>query len=310
MYSIDQIRRGIRNGLESPTLLLREFNRAYHTLTRDAEYHADGVDVIEEDWDTLVVLDACRYDLFAAVNTLEGRLERKRSRGSHTSEFLFGNFDGRTLHDTVYTTASPQLERYRDAIDVEFHAVENVWNTDRWDEEVGTVSPEAMTEAALEVHGRYPNKRHVIHYMQPHYPFIDSNLEGDRSVGGENHDGLDLWEQRIRGSTDATRAEIWTAYRRNLELALDEVEELYDAVDGRLVITSDHGNMVGERSSPLPIREWGHPPRLYTEQLVTVPWLVREGETRRTIGSEPPVMAAAGFDSTIVDDRLRDLGYR
>lgn len=310
MYTLAQLRAGLREGISNPILFLREVNRIYFTRRYGPGYDHRGVDVFEEDWDTLVILDACRYDMFAELNWLDGRLERRRSRASHTKEFLQGNFHGRTLRDTVYTTASPQLQRRRDAINVEFHAVENVWNTDRWDDEEGTVRPEAMTDAAIEAHERFPDKRHLVHYMQPHYPFVGSSVDDEtRGFHEGTDDGLDIWQERIRGNVDVTPADLWPAYRRNLELALDAVERLCGSVDGRIVVSSDHGNVVGERAFPIPIREWGHPSRLYLDVLVTVPWLVVEGSDRREIRAERGDSPGEQIEESVVTDRLRDLGY-
>jgi hypothetical protein len=308
MYSIDQIRKGVRWGLDSPSLFVRELNRLYHSRRSGPEYNRAGVDIFDEEWDTLVVLDACRYDTFRAVNWLPGRLESRVSRAAHTSEFLRGNFDGRSVTDTVYTTASPQLANRRDEIDVRFHAVENVWNSDRWDEAENTVRPESMTEAAVEMHRRYPHKRHVVHYMQPHYPFIGSAID-DGARGFVEGEGFDFWAQRMRGRIDPPPEAVRTAYRRNLRLALEAVEELCAAVDGLVVITSDHGNMIGDRATPIPIREWGHPPGLYTDPLVTVPWLVRDQGDRRAVSTASPVDEAAAVDEAVLRGRLRDLGY-
>ena len=48
---------------------------------------------MKEDWDNLIVLDACRYDMFKEINTIKGNLERGISRGSATSQFLIENFE-------------------------------------------------------------------------------------------------------------------------------------------------------------------------------------------------------------------------
>lgn len=51
-----------------------------------------------------------------------------------------------------------------------FHAVINVLN--QWDDDLETVRPEAVTNAARKAHRDYPDKRIIVHYMQPHIPFI------------------------------------------------------------------------------------------------------------------------------------------
>jgi hypothetical protein len=68
--------------------------------------------------------------------------------------------------------------------------------------------------------------------------------------------------------------------------------------------------MFGEQSFPIPIREWGHPPGTYTDQLVTVPWLVYENG-QREIEREPTSENAGDPDEagSDVEDRLRQLGY-
>ena len=71
----------------------------------------DGIDIMDRDWDNLLILDACRYDLFDEVFPHNGNLDSIVSRGSDTPEFLESNFVGRSFHDTVYVSANPQTER-------------------------------------------------------------------------------------------------------------------------------------------------------------------------------------------------------
>ena len=127
-----------------------------------------GCDVMAEDWDNLLILDACRFDMFERANTIPGRLESRRSKGSATLEFVRNNFAGERHYDTVYVTGNPFVST--DAGDA-FHDLYEVWRTD-WDDELGTVRPEPMCEAVLRANEAYPNKRLVGHLMQPHHPFI------------------------------------------------------------------------------------------------------------------------------------------
>lgn len=116
----------LRRALANPARIGLECNRLYHRRGHLRDYNPSGVDVFEEDWDALIVLDACRYDLFARRSTLSGTLETRRSRGSSTVEFLRGNVADRDLRDTVYVTANPQFHRYRDELDARFHEVVHV----------------------------------------------------------------------------------------------------------------------------------------------------------------------------------------
>lgn len=300
----------IRRGLSSPNLFLREVNRLYYRRGYTRPYNTDGIDLFGEDWDNLLILDACRYDMFAEQSTLSGRLESRRSRGSSTREFLKANVAGKELHDTVYVTANPQFYRLRDWLDASFHAVDHVWKTDGWDEAHRTVLPETTTAHALSAAESYPNKRLLVHYIQPHYPFI---VEGDQPFDDDQAflkpGTAGSWAQLMTGDLDASADDIWPAYRANLDRTLPHVEQLLDGLDGKSVVTADHGNMVGERASPLPICEWGHPHGIYTDELVNVPWHVVDGE-RRTIETESPVEHRNDTADDVVAERLADLGYR
>lgn len=305
MYSLSEIRRAVSN----PVRIGLECNRLYHRRGNRRPYNLSGVDVFREEWDTLIILDACRYDLFARRSTLPGTVETRRSRGSSTVEFLRGNVAGRDLRDTVYVTANPQLYRYRDELDARFHDVIHVWMEAGWDEEHGTVLPETTTAYAREAAARYENKRLLVHYLQPHYPFIDADMGFDRGHIDKTADEDVFWLRLMDGRLDVSPTVIWKAYARNLDRALPHVESLMMDLDGRTVVSSDHGNMIDERAFPLPMRVWGHPKGIYVDSLVTVPWLVFDDGHRKEIVAEESVTPRRAVADEVVTERLEELGY-
>lgn len=301
--------------LRNPRLFARGLNRAYHRRAGMRSENPEGIDVFEEDWDTLVVLDACRYDMFEEAVDLDGELSSRVSKASATTEWLSANFDGTDLRDTVYVTANPQLERNQEGWDVELHDTINVWLDEGWDEETGTVLAETMTDAAIEAHDQFPNKRIVVHYMQPHYPFVPSNTVFDKShlsniESGEGEaSGENVWAQKLIGNLSVSRNELWAMYVENLEYVLTDVKELLASITGKTVVTSDHGNYVGERATPIPIQEYGHPRGVYDDKLVRIPWLEKTRGDRRKITSGTVTRTDNSMESELVTDRLRDLGY-
>jgi hypothetical protein len=306
----------LKRVLNNPRLFARGFNRLYHGRGGLRSENPDGVDVFAEDWDTLVVLDACRYDMFEATSQLEGTLSSRISKGSSTVEWLQANFDGRNLRDTVYVTANPQLGENRDRLDIQLHETINVWLVDGWDEETGTVRAETMTEAALEAAHQFPNKRLVVHYMQPHYPFVPADTDFDKEhlqqINGEGDGPTEenVWNQKFNGELDISREELWSIYTDNLKYVLEHVEELLANISGKTAVTGDHGNYVGERASPIPIREYGHPRGLYDEPVVRVPWQVSETGDRRRVISSSADNLTRDVEADVVAERLQDLGYR
>ena len=58
-------------------------------------------------------------------------------------------------------------------------------------------------------------------------------------------------------------------------IVLSHIKELISIFSGSTIVTSDHGNLFGERPHILyPFREYGHPRGLYVDELVLVPWLI------------------------------------
>lgn len=296
-------------GMKSPNLLLRELNKLYFTRLGSREHNTSGQDIFERDWDNLIILDACRYDIFKEESHLPGKLEQVTSKGASTTEFLDGNFADRELHDTVYVTANPQYYRHHEAIRCEPHDVVNVWLEDGWNEEYGTVLPKTVESFASAAAEEYENKRLVIHYLQPHYPFLDSNTVFDKGQVEDEGDDRAFWQQIMTGKLDVDVDRLWRLYERNLDQVLSSVERLLSTLTGKTVVTSDHGNMLGERSVPIPVQEWGHPRGVHTPELVEVPWLMIDGE-RREIIPEPPKHDDVLETEPSVDQRLRDLGYK
>lgn len=304
MYRLSQI----VNGLRHPNLILREVNRYYYLRLYTRQFNAGGVDVFAEDWDNLVILDACRHDVFEAESTLAGTLEARESKASETVGFLKANFSGRDLRDTIYVTSNPQLYRFRDEIDVNLHDVINVWQDEGWNDALGTVRPETTTEYAIEASEQYPDKRIVVHYIQPHYPFLQTEVDFDKGhLEIDDPNDPNLWYKKMWGELLVSGDTLWQLYVDNLRQTLPHVETLLDSLQGKSVVTSDHGNMFGERSFPIPIREWGHPHSTFTEELVKVPWLVvSDGERRDVVAGDAQTHRDVDVD---VEERLRNLGY-
>ena len=313
-YSVENLKRV----LENPRLLRREL---YHrTVQVNARFrrglHAfgggeEGVDVIAADWDNLLILDACRYDLFAARNRLEGELRSVRSRGSDSWEFMARNFEGRTLHDTVYVTSNPHVYKLSEGT---FHAVENLLER-HWDEAAGTVPPEAVVEEAVAAHDRYPDKRVIVHFMQPHFPFLGPTGRTFPQMDLKTHpneaqrDGPPNPWVGLLYETDVDVETVLTAYQENLDLLFPHVERLLAALSGKSVVTSDHGNLIGERGVPIPMRMYGHPRGLHHPALLTVPWLELESTDRRQLVAESPLEADEEPEGDVVERRLSALGY-
>lgn len=263
------------------------------------------------EWGTLVVLDACRFDSFRdrhGRHLGQGRLERVASpafeaEGAPTSVWYREVFD-EPMADVVHVSAHPRVNS-RTAVEGfagadRFDAVIDVWES-AWDDEYGTVFPGDLTDAAIAAFEDRSDARFVVHFMQPHTPYIPLGPPrvskqrtpgsretrtrwlrgklvdaGRRFLGDETAVRLmarlglpplsPLDDALRRAGPDGVRE----AYRENLDLALAEVARLLDAAPGRTVVTADHGELLGEGG------RWGHATGARPE-LVEVPWFVAGG---------------------------------
>ncbi len=311
----------LKTALNRPSLFVWEGHRVLSKPVHLAgnyyfqNKYRKGVDVISRDWDTLVILDACRYDYYMKQRNIEGSLESVVSGGSNSWPYMQHNFNGRTLHDSVYVTANPHARKLNDGV---FHAMHTV--LDRWDEEIGTVQPQDVVKAALEANESYPNKRLIVHFMQPHRPYIGPtadrlrqrvDLQGyNRNRGTESQTyertGISMWDAVKTGKV--ARSELRQAYQESLDIVLEQVSDLIKQIDGRTVITADHGEMLGDRVFWFTNRLYGHPGDIKCPQLRIVPWHIVEGSERRLITTDEPVGDYC-LDEELIQDRLQALGY-
>jgi len=284
-------------------------------VVRDYTIEGRGkIKLMEEKWDYLIILDACRYDYFKKVyeKYLRGRLRLALSPASATSEWLKKTFTGK-YEDVVYISANPYINsKGVDVVGFDarkyFHKIIDVWDFG-WNETVGTVPPQAVNQAAVAAAHAHPDKRLIIHYLQPHPPYIwlsnkapESILSPDKLRFGmyllRNRILKQLWltlsgESRFYQGALAQRV-VWTignlfrslppppidealrkggrrgllrAYEYNVRIVLKHVAQLLSNLQGKIVITADHGELLGEKN------EYSHRPQHYVPHLVQVPYL-------------------------------------
>ena len=276
-----------------------------------------GIRIVRESWDNLILLDACRYDAFQMSYLeagLPGVLESRVSRGTETTAFLEDNFlNGPPLTDVVYVTGNPNVSA---TLNDRFFRVIPVWK-DGWDAEWKTVLPEVLYRRSLEAMSRYPTKRLIIHFMQPHRPFIGYPYPywwKRRPVGPKLFYVWGTMNERGRSwLSQADKHTLFDLYRKNLRLALPHVKGLLEALPGKTVVTSDHGEAFGERLHPLlPFSVYGHPGGTRIKALTKVPWLAHESSSERKLDSSADGTAGEQLtreEEELIGQRLGALGY-
>lgn len=278
-----------------------------------------GTHIYDEDWDLLIILDACRVDVLESVASEYDCIETVESRwsvGSHSHEWLAKTFNSDhrdEIGNTAYVTGNGHthqtfVERefppdeivpfcrpqWNVANKADFQHLEMLWETAH-EGDLG-VPPRAITDRTIEVHREDDPDRLIAHYMQPHIPYIAGALGGDREPSKVEAKG---WKCLEDGT--AERNEIWELYEENLRLVLEEVELLLENVEAdKVCITADHGNAFGEYTV------YGHPEGFPLPSIKKVPWVRTTAVDRETY---EPSGEYTGDESTDIEEHLRALGY-
>lgn len=268
----------------------------------------DGTNVFTRDWDVLVILDACRHDMY------ERRVrecEAIWSVAGSSAEWMtktFGQADADVLEQTAYVTSNPFSTRSDALNDIELGLLDEVWR-DGWDDGLGTVPARPVTDHGIAAARTGEFERVIVHYMQPHYPFIADLEEGETPIGkldqenfGEVGESLGMWDRVLLGELDAET--VLEAYDKNLDYVMSDVRLLLENTDGKAVVSADHGNALGEWG------QWGHRPAIPHPGMRRVPWDIRECTDEETYQPdiEHSEVAQGDVDET-VSSRLQELGY-
>ena len=231
------------------------------------------------DWDVLIIFDACRFDCFEEQyeRYLKGNLIKVRSEGVNTKQWMTYTWKG--WYDVIYVSAMPYINgmgipfaKWR-ATD-HFKEIIDVWNWG-FDEEIGWIPPDSVNETMLEVYD--PDEKYIIHYVQPHKPYIGrTNIYTLRNVHSLRDKMLGVTDNPIvkwdTGSKAKNRVEshqlLYAAYKETLDLVLEKASEIIEWMQGKIIITADHGELMGEDG-----RWGGHLRGPRCPALLHVPWL-------------------------------------
>jgi hypothetical protein len=271
----------------------------------------------------LVILDACRYDVFEEVycDYLNGELSRVWSSGHWTADYVKRTWDD--SYDLKYLSSIPVVsDFYFELRGNEFRPsnyfdeIVPLWDS-KWDPELGTVPADEVTDAALAYSAQPDRTRLVTHYAQPHVPYVGNTKILPWDSEQIEYDLQELLEKDIDRPTqriydriksgELPESELRQAYRDNLRYVLAEVIRLVRRSDCSVVVTADHGEHLGEDGMYL------HEEESYL--IRQVPWFVVSESEIGTVSVEEEYQSVELLDdsqaqySDEVKERLADLGY-
>ena len=221
------------------------------------------------DWQYLVILDACRYDVFAEIARERGWDEPlKVDTQCHCTSWWYRKFWSREPpHDVHLISANP----------VPFS--EWAWNAWRnfesaiWADPAGQAVKEQPELAAIIAEKcqpplsytlfapiialrifqavKQPGERYLIHLMPPHLPFLGSRGRAlFKRLGLKVDKSRNIYKAIQSYGREGNWDEVRACYKENIEYALSHLATFWHLfADGKTVITSDHAEITGEASA-------------------------------------------------------------
>lgn len=278
-----------------------------------------GTNVFERDWELLIVLDACRVDALQEVASeydFLDSIDSIRSVASTSDVWMAQTFTGKhraEIQRTAYISANAYAKRVIEDRELPGSANLTDWDVvfpedfllldQAWEHQVNHTYPhmlsEDLTDRAITVGREHNPPRQIVHYLQPHEPYIANSIKQDRKMREYEEDPLGS----LRDG-NVSRSVVWNAYLDDLRRCLDHVETLLQSIDAdRAVITADHGEAFGEW------RTYGHLCGNLHPVVKRVPWVETSASDS---GQYQPVFEYESDQSQSlnVDQQLEDLGYK
>lgn len=272
--SLEQIRKGLRNPRTAAKYIQTNYSPLRGQVVFFTSRYPIGTNVLDLDWDVLIILDTCRVDALQFVAEeyyFLDEIEEIWSVGGHSGEWMAHTFDRQqmeVLSNTAYLSANPhtksvlennmtaedkqikRLSRYGEWDFVstsEFGRIEHIWKYEITEEESpynqidGYTPPRSVTDRGIAVSRNYDFDRIILHYLQPHRPYLTDAIENCRDLYDYEKEP---WEY-MRKTGD--RETVFKSYLNELRFVLDDVEKLLNNLDAeKVAISADHGEAFGE----------------------------------------------------------------
>jgi hypothetical protein len=324
----------IKKAVKSPKRAFDEVILGYGyrlPLTIINGYHTIGTNIFDKEWDLLIILDTCRAD---ALEELKSEydfitdVEQIWSVGGSTNEWTARTFDQPHLdqiNETTYISGQSnsinildkkrqydddkpliyKLLRLMPTVDVDdFNKSEYVFKYKRWDGNgpdnlTQKTPPRYVTDRGIEIGRDGDHDQLILHYLQPHSPWVANALEENRDLK-EYED--DWWGYLDRTGDTGT---VWEAYLDDLRYVLDDVELLLNNIDAEnVVISADHGEAFGKYNI------LGHKIGSLHPNIRKVPWVETSGNDTESHTPTTPKPTEDGISNEEIDRRLEALGYK
>lgn len=236
---------------------------------------------------------------------LEGELKNVESpvdtkKSFATTDWCKKTFEEDDYSDVLYFSSTPRVNSFTEVDGFEankhFSEIIDLWKSD-WNADYGTVMPDNVTKSVERRKAISNPEKIIVHYIQPHCPYIvgeppinvkNNRPETRKSIKNRLMVFLGPKLREILGPekflklTDLLRIppvdhlqeilrdegeeKLKYFYKENLRQVLEEVKRLEQKLDGKTVVTADHGEYLTKD-------QYGHSFVPKGQAVNEVPWL-------------------------------------
>lgn len=193
----------------------------------------------KKDWDVLIILDACRYDIFSIQlhNTmLNGKLCQVNSNSANTEEW-YRNYWGENHKDIILISAHPRA--FATECHYNFFQSYGLWDKRNW------IEPEVALKKLIQIQDQY-DKKFLVHLIPPHLPYIgEKGKEFLKELGVEGS-GINVYKKVEEYGKENGWRRPYECYVENVQTVLEIIEEYIPKIKGKIVISADHGELIGD----------------------------------------------------------------
>ncbi len=327
--SLENIKKAVKHPIRAlDEVILEQVYRLPVTLWNSQ--HTIGTNIFDREWDVLIILDTCRVDAMQEVKneySFINDIDTVTSVGGSTFEWTARTFDKQHINqikdtvlingqNSVYQVLGEKQQqtnekhllfralRFYPTVEItELKKHEPVFKYKRWGGQGPTnltakTPPRYVTERAIETSRQNNHDRLIIHYLQPHSPWVANALKEDRDLNEYEDD----WWGYLTKTGDVET--VWQSYLDDLRYVLDDIELLLENIAAeKVVISADHGEAFGEYGI------LGHKIGSIHPKIRKVPWVVTTGEDTQsyTPDTEEPTISDVSREE--LNRQLRALGY-
>lgn len=251
------------------------------------------------DWDIIIILDACRYDSFVKIMYdiyLDNIIRVVNCEAATTIDWLNKHWGDRMYDDILYVSGNPFVNSRGVGVDIlgsfdarkHFGIIIDTWDWG-FNRLSGRIMPDMVFRDAFIYGKRYPGARMIVHFMQPHSPYLFKKSKLELITVIRKFVPKKIFEFMrhhipccVRRETTFHHVEhnykyvysddeIIDAYERNLDSVKSHVLALINSYpDKKIIVTSDHSEYLGEDG------RYGHGGKL-NKFISSVPFVVIDG---------------------------------